>query len=77
MGVSEMWDGEFTLSEFLSMLEGKLYYNHISSKWRAAMRRSKNRNMEAKRKFWHSRIGWGERKRKVRRENVERRLREY
>jgi hypothetical protein len=73
-----MWDGEFTLSEFLSMLEDKLYRNHISNKWRASERRVKKHNVESARKYQHNRIGWGERRRKVESEDVEiRRLREY
>ncbi len=73
-----MWSGEFTLSEFLSLLEDKIFRNYITKKRRASKRRAYSDKLRPRRRYKRLRIGWGESKREVEKEDVEiRRLREY
>ena len=73
-----MWSGEFSLSEFLSMLEDRLFRKHFVTKIRASKRRADTDRLRSRRGYKRLRVGWGEKKRKVDKEDVAvRRLREY
>lgn len=75
-----MRSGEFTLTEFLSMLEDEHYRKRLFSKWRRGIRYNQRKRMGAKKNLQlrtKQRLGWGERKREVEDVAESCRLREY
>lgn len=74
-----MWNGQFSLHEFLSLFEEELFLYYFPQKRRRYVRWATKKAKRSLQKNWKKpRIGWGERKREVEDALDEiRRLREY